>query len=219
MKLAIIGAGNVGGALGRGWAKAGHAVIYGVPAPGSPKYAQIARDAGNAAVTTVAEAVADADAVILATPWDAVPAALAACGDLSGRPLIDVTNPLRPGETGLELAIGFSTSGGEQVASLARNAAVVKTMNQVGFAVMADAADYAAPPVMFAASDDASAKRLALRLASELGFDAIDAGPLKMARLLEPLAMLWIDQVMVHGAPGDNAFAFLRRQRQSDEKG
>jgi 8-hydroxy-5-deazaflavin:NADPH oxidoreductase len=214
MKLAIIGAGNVGGVLGQGWAGTGHTIVYGVPSPDGPKYARVAQAAGNAKVTTVADAVGDADAVVLATPWNAVPTALAACGDFAGRPLLDATNPLRFGEAGLELAIGFSTSGGEYVASLAKGAAVVKTMNQVGFAVMADAGNYTAPPVMFAAGDDAGAKQLALKLVAELGFDAIDAGPLKIARLLEPLAMLWIDQVMVHGAPGDSAFAFLRRQQQ-----
>jgi len=66
---------------------------------------------------------------------------------------------------------------------------VVKTMNQVGFAVMAGFKNYAAPPVMFAAGDDENAKNLALQLVAELGFDGRDAGPLKIARLLEPLAM------------------------------
>ena len=77
---------------------------------------------------------------------------------------------------------------------------------------MADWGHYATLPVMFAAGDDPAAKALALKLVADLGFDAIDAGPLKAARLLEPFAMLWIDQVMAHGAPRDNAFAFLRRQ-------
>jgi len=84
-------------------------------------------------------------------------------------------------------------------------------MNQVGFAVMAAAEGYAVRPVMFAAGDDADAKAVALGLVGDLGFDGRDAGPLKMARLLEPLAMLWVSQVMVHGAPGDSVFAFLSR--------
>lgn len=211
MKLTIIGAGNVGGALGRGWSQAGHQITYGVRAPDDPKHGAAARAAGNASLARNAEAVRDADAVILATMWDAVPSALAECGDLTGKLLIDVTNPLRFGAAGLELALGFTTSGGEEVAALAKGAAVVKTMNQVGFAVMDNARPYAAPPVMFAAGDEAGAKRLAMDLVAQLGFEAIDAGPLKNARLLEPLAMLWIDQAMVHGAPSDNAFAFLRR--------
>ncbi len=212
MKLAILGAGNVGGALGKGWAGRGHSITYGVPSPGNPKYAEIAGNAGSAKVTDVADAAKNADVVILATPWDAVPVALAAFGDFGGRLLIDATNPLRFGVSGLELGVGFETSGGEIVAGLAKGAAVVKTMNQVGFAVMAAPKHYAVPPVMFAAGDDENAKKLALQLVAELGFDARDAGPLKISRLLEPLAMLWIGQVMTHGAPGDNAFAFLSRQ-------
>lgn len=211
-KLAIIGAGNVGGALGKGWARAGHSITYGVSTPADPKHADAARAAGGARVETVAAAVREADAIVLAVPWDAAPAAIAACGDLTGRILIDVTNPLRFASGGLELALGWSTSGAERNAELARGAAVVKTMNQVGFAVMAAADRYVAKPVMFAAGDEANAKSVALGLVGDLGFDARDAGPLKMARLLEPLAMLWIDQVMTHHAPGDNAFAFLSRR-------
>jgi predicted dinucleotide-binding enzyme len=212
MHLAIIGAGNVGGALGKGWARVGHTIAFGVPSPDNPKHAPAAQAAGGASVNSVADALRGADAVVLAVPWDAVPAALAACGDLSGRLLIDATNPLRFVDGRLDLVIGFDTSGGERVAELAKGADVVKTMNQVGFAVMADAGNYAAPPVMFAAGDNAAAKALVLKLVAELGFEAIDAGPLKSARLLEPLAMLWTNQVVVHGAPGDNAFAFLRRK-------
>jgi predicted dinucleotide-binding enzyme len=210
MRLAIIGAGAVGGALGKGWARAGHTIVYGVPTPSDQRHASAAEAAGGAEVQAVGAAVRNADAIVLAVPWEAAPAAVAACGDLSGRVLIDVTNPLRFGGAGLELAVGFTTSGGEQVAALAAGAAVVKTMNQVGFAVMAGEKRYAAAPVMFAAGDDAPAKALALGLVADLGFEAIDAGPLRMARLLEPLAMLWIDQVMVHAAPANNAFAFLR---------
>lgn len=210
MKLAIIGAGNVGGALGLGWSRTGHSIIYGVRSPADPKYAQLAAQTG-ADFAIPAEAVRQADAAILATPWDAVSAALAVCGDFAGRLLIDATNPLRFGAAGLELAVGFDTSGGEIVGGLAARAKVVKTMNQIGFAAMAAPKDYAAPPVMFAAGDDMAAKRLGLDLVSELGFDARDAGPLKAARLLEPMAMLWIDQVMAHAAPADAAFAFLPR--------
>ncbi len=212
MELAIIGAGNVGAALGKGWARSGHKIVFGVPTPSDPKYSTAAKAAGDARVEAVGDAVRNADAIVLAVPWDAASAAITSCGNLAGRVLIDVTNPLRFGASGLELALGYDTSGGEMVAQMAKGAAVIKTMNQVGFAVMAAAGQYVTRPVMFAAGDDAKAKTLALGLVSDLGFEARDAGPLKMARLLEPFAMLWIDQVMVHGAPGDNAFAFLSRR-------
>jgi 8-hydroxy-5-deazaflavin:NADPH oxidoreductase len=113
MRLAIIGAGNVGGALGRGWARAGHKVVYGVPDPESPKHAEAARGAGGARLAIVAEAVKHADAIVLAVQWSAAKAAIESCGDLTGRLLIDVTNPLVFTDSGMELAIGFTTSAGE----------------------------------------------------------------------------------------------------------
>jgi 8-hydroxy-5-deazaflavin:NADPH oxidoreductase len=211
MKLAIIGAGNVGGALGEGWARAGHEITFGVPNPSDAKHQAAAAGAGGARVASVAEAIDGAEAIVLAVPWPAVGDAVAACGDLTGRVVIEAVNPLVPGPDGLELAVGFDTSAAEHIAALAKGAKVVKTMNQIGFAVMAHVAGYAAPPVMFAAGDDAEAKKLALGLVAELGFEARDAGPLKMARLLEPLAMLWVSQVMGQGAEPTRAFAFLKQ--------
>lgn len=211
MQIAIIGPGNVGTALGRGWSARGHTICFGVPNPADPKYETAAR-AASAAVAGNADAVANADVVVLAVPWDAVPAALSACGDLSGRIIIDATNPLRFGAEGLELAVGFSTSGAEEIAQLAPGAWVFKTMNQVGFKVMDNASGYPAPPTMFVAGDNEMQKPKVLALVRDLGFDAIDAGLLNRARLLEPYAMLWIDQVVgSSGAPDTNAFSFMHK--------
>ena len=159
----------------------------------------------------VAQAVQGTDAVVLAIPFDAVGDALAAAGDLAGRVLIDVTNPLRMGAAGLELLLGFDRSAAEQVASLAPGAAVFKTLNQVGFEVMADTAGYAAPPVMFVAGDDAARKPVVMGLVADLGFHAVDAGGLRAARLLEPYGMLWIHMALDRKAGPDNAFAYLAR--------
>lgn len=213
MQIAIIGAGNVGGALGKAWARAGHSITYGLSDPRQAKYRQTAEAAGGARLASVAEAVREARTLVLAVPFDKVDAALAAAGDLSGRTLIDVTNPLRVGASGLELALGFDRSGAEHVAQQAPGAFVFKTLNQVGFAVMADAAGYAAPPVMFVAGDDAERKPAVMKLVADLGFKAMDAGPLSVARLLEPLAMLWIHMVMNRNAAGNSAFAFLTPQK------
>jgi 8-hydroxy-5-deazaflavin:NADPH oxidoreductase len=86
-------------------------------------------------------------------------------------------------------------------------------MDLAGFVLQADAESYFVPPVMIIAGDDDEAKHLALRPAAVLGFDAIDAGPLRLARLLERPAMPAIDRVMAHGAPGNDAFAFPHRER------
>jgi len=213
MRIAILGTGNVGAALGKGWARARHTIAYGVRDPGAAKHKAAAAEAGGAAVASVAEAARGAEVIVLAVPSDAVGAAVGACGDLSGRIIIDPTNPLRMGAEGLELAIGFSTSAGEQTAALAPRAAVFKTLNQAGSAVMADATGYAAPPVMFVAGDDTAKKPAVMGLVRDLGFDAVDAGGIKAARLLEPLAMLWIHMLLNRQAPGDNAFAYLERSK------
>ncbi len=210
-RIAIIGAGNVGASLGKGWANAGHHILFGVTDPTDPKHGVAAAAAGNAVVGPVADVVSQADIVVLAVPWDAVPSALSACGDVSGRILVDATNPLKFSSDGLGLAIGFSTSGGEEVARLAPGALVFKTMNQVGFAVMSDTHGYATRPVMFVAGDDQLRKPEVLTLVGDLGFEARDAGPLSQARLLEPFAAVWIDQAIKHGAPADNAFGFMRK--------
>jgi len=211
MRIGILGAGNVGGALGKGWARAGHAIAYGVPHPGKGTYAAVTAAAGGAQVGTVAEAVRGAGAIVLAVPFNAVAAALGACGDLAGRIVIDATNPVRGGPGGLELSMGFGESGGEHVAAFAPGAAVFKTLNQVGFEVMADTRGYAAPPVMFVAGDDAAKKPLVMALVGDLGFHAVDAGPLTASRLLEPFAMLWIHMALNRNAGRDNAFAYLPR--------
>jgi predicted dinucleotide-binding enzyme len=155
--------------------------------------------------------VHQADAIVLAVPFNAVGDALAAAADLAGRLLIDVTNPLRMGVAGLELSVGFDRSGAEQVASLAPGAAVFKTLNQVGFEVMANVAGYATPPVMFVAGDDEARKPAVMGLVADLGFDAVDAGALRAARLLEPFGMLWIHMAINRQAGGDKVFAYLAR--------
>jgi predicted dinucleotide-binding enzyme len=209
MRLAVIGAGTVGRAVGERWAKGGHAVIYGVPDPKRAKYA----DLGSERVRRVGEAVRDADVIVLATPWAATRDAIAAAGDLAGRIVIDCTNPLRftPAE-GLHLEVGFTNSGGEQVAQWARGAHVFKTLNQTGAETMADASAFEPRPVMFVAGDSAEHKPKVLSLVTELGFEAIDAGPLVNSRLLEPHAMLWIDQALTRGAGRGFAFAVVRRK-------
>lgn len=211
MQIAIIGAGHVGSSLGKGWARAGHRICFGVVNPEDPKHHSAVQGAEGSRITSVTEAIKDAEVLVLAVPWDAVPDAIRACGSLDSRVIIDATNPLKLGPDGLQLALGFSTSGGEEVARLATGASVFKTMNQVGFAVMSDTQGYSPRPLMFVAGDDAANKPLVLELVSSLGFEAVDAGPLRHARLLEPYAMLWIDQAMNHGASATNAFGMLRK--------
>ena len=196
MHIAILGKGAVGKALGAGFAAAGHSVVYGVRKP------------GGADEASVADAAAAAETVVIATPWDAVPDAIAAAGGLAGKTVIDCTNPLVFADGRLQLAIGHTTSGGEEVARMAPEAFVFKTLNQTGAENLGAAGRFAKRPAMFVAGDDAARKPAVLDLVSDLGFEALDAGPLYNARLLEAYAMLWIDQVLGRGQSRD--FAFVR---------
>lgn len=210
MRIAIIGAGSVGGALGRGWAAAGHAIRFGLRDPAAGKYAPLASTGTLLSPVAAAEG---AEAILLATPWPQAEAAIAGLGDLAGRLLIDATNPLAVGPAGLGLAIGHTESGGERVAGWAPGARVVKAFNTTGANIMDSARrGFALPPVMFAAGDDAAAKAAVLGLIRDLGFEAVDAGPLANARLLEAHAMLWIDLALKRGLGREQAFALMRRE-------
>jgi predicted dinucleotide-binding enzyme len=208
MKIAILGAGAVGGALAKGWAKAGHELVIAARDPASEKVRALAADTGGRAAG-IAEAVAGAEAVFLATPWRAVADALKAAGSLAGRILIDATNPLKPDLSGLDVAPGGS--GASAIAAMAPGARVVKCFNQTGWENMAGARFAAGRPVMFVAGDDADANAAVMRLAEDVGFEALDAGGLATAPMLENLAMLWIHLMVKRGAGRAFAFGLLRR--------
>ena len=208
MQIAIIGAGNVGQALGRGWTKAGHAIVFGIPDPTPAKYPGLAA----AQLKLPSAAIDGAEAIVLATPWEKTEAAVASLGDLRGKLVIDCANPLTMTPKGLGLALGFERSAGERVAEWAKGASVFKTLNQTGADNMDRAESFAVKPAMFVAGDDEAKKPVVMQLLRDLGFEPIDAGPLANARLLEPLAMLWIDQALKRGRKPDFAFALVRRE-------
>ncbi len=206
MRIAIIGAGNVGQALAKGWS-ATHDVTFGVPEPTAERYRGLAKNR----LRPPAAAASDAEVIVLATPWPKTEAAIAGLGSIAGKIVIDCTNPLAVTPAGMELAIGHDRSAGELVAQWAKGAFVFKTLNQTGAENMAEIGRFPTRPVMFVAGDDAGKKPIVLHLVSDLGFQAIDAGPLSSARLLEPLAMLWIDQALKRGFGRDFAFSIVRR--------
>ena len=212
MKIAIIGAGNVGGTLGKAWAKKGHDIFFGVRNPQDDKTRQLVQSIGTKAQAgTVAEAAAFGQVVVLATPWHGTEAAVERRAISAARCVIDCTNPLKPDVSGLE--VGFSTSGAEQVAQWAKGAKVFKAFNTTGFNIMADPVINGIRTVMFVCGDDEAAKPTVLQLAADIGFDAVDAGKLEQARLLEPWAMLWISLAFRGAAGRDFGFALLRRAR------
>lgn len=205
MNIGIIGAGKVGGTLGRAFTKAGHAVAYGVRAPSEPA-PELRHE--RAKVVSVRDAVTGADLVVLSTPWAATEGALAAAGDFGGKVLVDVTNPIGPG---FRLTHGHTDSGAEQVARWAKNAIVVKAFNVTGAENMGNPVYGAHRVAAFVCSDDKQASARVAGLGAEIGFDVTEVGALEKARLLEPVAMLWIHMAMVLGKGRGMAFAVLRR--------
>ena len=115
------------------------------------------------------------------------------------------------GAAGLELTFGYDTSGAEQIAALVPGAHVVKAFNQTGYANMAQPAYGNQRSLMFVCGDDAASRAKVCELSEAVGFETIDAGALRVARLLEPLAMLWIHLAFTTELKRDFAFALLRR--------
>ncbi len=210
MKIAIIGTGGVGTALGTRWSQAGHSVTFGSRLPESEKVLELLEKcAAGTKAATPREAIAGADVILLAVPWPAAKASIAELGNLAGRVLIDCANPLTADFSGIEL--GHSTSAAEEIARWAAGARVVKAFNSASVRVMNDPmfGDYRA--TMFYCGDDPAAKELVKELIVTLDFDPVDAGPLASARYLEPLAMLYIHLAFKQGWGSNCAFKMLKR--------
>jgi hypothetical protein len=183
MKIAILGAGRVGTTLGHRFSEAGHAVTYAVRDPAAAKYASLVAKA------PVSEACATADLVVLATPWAAAEAALRSAGNLTGKVLIDATNPIGPG---MVLTHGTTDSGAEQVSRWAVGARVVKAFNSIGMEVMANPTFGDRRSALWMCGDDATAVATVAALAESIGFEPVKLGPLARARFQEPAALVWI---------------------------
>jgi hypothetical protein len=187
MNIAIIGAGNMGGALAKRFAGAGFGVA--IADNGSGKAEAAARDAGASAHAARAmDAVANADIVVFAAPFGAAREALAPLAHaLAGKIVIDITNPISADY--MSLTIGHSTSAAEEVQKLVPAARVVKAFNTVLAQVLSEGPDFGGQRVqVFVAGDDATAKETVKGVVAKLGFEPVDAGGLANARYLEPIA-------------------------------
>jgi|APFre7841882630_1041343.scaffolds.fasta_scaffold11274_3 predicted dinucleotide-binding enzyme len=206
--IAILGAGNVGMALAQAFVAKGETVTFGVPDPA--KYRDEAARLGAAAnVTTPEKAIAAADLVVLAVPYAAALSIARSVPDWNDRILVDATNPLAPGLSGL--LVGSTTSGAEEIAAAAKGARVVKAFNTTGAENMADSRYPDGTVFMPVCGDDADARARVVALATLIGFDAVDCGDLRAARYLEPFAMTWIHMALKLGH--GRRFAFARLQR------
>lgn len=210
MNIGIIGAGNMGSGLGKLWAQKGHRVIFSYSRD-PEKLDALAKSNPNASAGTPAEAVKLSEVILLSVRWVAVEDAIKAAGPIQGKILIDCTNPLKPDLS--DLAIGHTTSAAEEIAKLVPRAKVVKAFNTVFAEIYhSDSRLYGSRrPTMFYCGDDIGAKTTVAKLINELGFAPIDAGPLKSARYLEPLAMLMIQLGYVQGMGTNIAVNLIRR--------
>ena len=188
MKVTVIGAGNMGSAFVKQLVAAGHSVT--VTSRNLDKARTVAAAHPGAVAAIADNAATHADVVVLATGYADAVTALRSVGPLAGKVVIDITNPLTADYMGLTL--GHTTSAGEEIARAVPGARLVKGFNTVFAQVLAEGADFGAGRKIsvFLASDDAAAKATAKVLAESLGFETIDAGGLKNARYLEPLAGL-----------------------------
>lgn len=202
MRIAIIGAGRVGMALGHGWVRTGHDVVFGVRNPAG-------REVLVGRVAAMPDAVRSAEVVVVATPWNAAEEALRSAGPLAGKVVVDCTNPILPGLVGL--AVGTSESAAERLAATVPDARLVKAFNTTGSANMASPSYGGQRLTMFLCGDDPAARHTVAELARDLGMDPVDAGALAAARYLEPLAMLWIHLAYKQGLGPDFALQLVRR--------
>jgi len=195
MDVAIIGAGNVGGALARAFVRSGHAVT--ITARNPERLSEVAAATGASPVPTNAEAARSADVIILATPFTSAADIAAEIRDVSvGRIIVDTTNRMTFGPSGPDM--DTTSSNAEELAALLPDAHVVKAFNTLFASNQAD-------PVLddvqldgFVAGDDAEAKATILSLVASIGLEPVDVGPLARARQLESLAFLNISLNATH---------------------
>lgn len=206
MKIAIVGSGRIGGGLGKAWAKHGHAVVFGARDPSDAELVALCEAIG-ARAASLESAVADADVVVLAMPFGALDDVLAKIGACAGKVVIDCTNAVGPGFT---LMYGHTTSSAEELQKKIPSAHVFKSFNAQGAENLANPVYDGVQASNFFCGDDAQGRTIVKQLVEDVGFEAIDAGPLKNARLLEPLMVLWISAAKSVGTR-DIAFKVLRR--------
>jgi predicted dinucleotide-binding enzyme len=188
MKVTVIGSGNMGSAFVKQLAAAGHDVR--VASRDAAKDTALASQYPGVRAVALASAAAGADVIVLATPYEGAVTALQSVGDIAGKVVIDITNPLTPDYMGL--TVGHDTSAAEQIAKAVPEVELVKGFNTVFAQMLAAGSDLGdgGKVTVFVASDSDRARKVARELGESMGFNVTDAGGLKNARYLEPLGGL-----------------------------
>ncbi|BAY97351.1 NADP oxidoreductase coenzyme f420-dependent [Tolypothrix tenuis PCC 7101] len=205
MKIGILGAGNIGGNLGKIWAAKGHEIFFAVREPHSDKVKALLNELGSSVRTgSLQEAVSFGEVVLLAVHWQNVPAVLQEIqGLMSDKILIDSTNrmiPPPPDTTG---------SAAEDIARALPGAKVIKAFSTLGANNLTNLKFGSEDASTFICGDDPKAKAIVTQLGEELGFDVVDAGLLNTAPLIESLTKLWVQISRNYGR--EIALKLLRR--------
>ena len=183
--VAVIGTGNVGGALGTELAQQGHTIIYGSRSPLGLKALDLARKTeGDATTATPKEAASGASIVVLAVPGIIVKEVVDGLGDLSGKLIIDATNPLLMEEP-MKFSYGAETSNGEIVQAAAPDSFVVKAFNTVTWQSMMSPEDSDGPLYVPLAGDDEEAKKIVAGMVTKMGLVPFDLGPIEVSHWTE----------------------------------
>jgi len=211
MRVGILGSGLMGGTLGTLLARAGHDVVFSY-ARSEQKLKRLAREAqGKARAGTPAEAARDADALVLAVHWSRVDDVLKQAGDVSGKVIVSCSLPMNADDT--DLVIAHTSSGAEELARKIQRAHVVSAFGTVPSEVLFDVFESrrkAKRPSLVYCGDHQDAKTVAATLIRDVGFDPVDAGPLRIARYMEPFTLL-IAQLAYEGKGGPElAYRFER---------
>jgi len=211
MRVGILGSGLMGGKLGTLFARAGHDVMFSY-ARSEQKLKRLAREAqGKARAGTPAEAARDADALVLAVHWSRVDDVLKQAGDVSGKVIVSCSLPMNADDT--DLVIAHTSSGAEELARKIQRAHVVSAFGTVPSEVLFDVFESkrkAKRPSLVYCGDHQDAKTVAATLIRDVGFDPVDAGPLRIARYMEPFTLL-IAQLAYEGKGGPElAYRFER---------
>jgi predicted dinucleotide-binding enzyme len=210
MRIGVLGSGLMGGKLGILFARAGHEVVFSYARSGR-KLERLAKQAGGRArAGTPREAAQAADAVLLAVHWLRFGHALKQAGNLSGKVVITCSLPMNAANTGL--VVGRTSSGAERLAKRLPKARVVAAFGTVPSEVFLDvyAMKKKPRPSLVYCGDDRKAKRVAARLIRDIGFEPIDAGPLRIARYTEPFALLIAQLAYESGGGPELAYRFER---------
>jgi predicted dinucleotide-binding enzyme len=201
----------MGGKLGTLFARAGHEVVLSY-ARSEQKLKRLAREAkGKARPGTPREAAQDADALLLAVHWSRIDDVLNQAGDLSGKVIVSCSLPMNADNT--ELVVAHTSSGAEELAKMNPKARVVSAFNTVPSEVLFgvfEARRKATRPSLVYCGHESSSKGIAAALIRDVGFDPVDAGPLRIARYIEPFCLL-VAQLAYEGKGGPElAYRFER---------